>query len=54
MMKAQLASLSERIEMPLKLGEIQLLAKFHFRIDLSWVEKGNVFDQTEKTAAPVK
>lgn len=35
MMKGQLASLEEKIEMILKLRVIQLFLKVHFRIDLS-------------------
>lgn len=35
MMKAQLVSLEEKIEVILKLRMIQLFVKVHFRIDLS-------------------
>lgn len=39
MMKAQFASLEERIKMILKLGVIPLFVKVHFRTDLSGVER---------------
>lgn len=54
MMKAQLVSLEEKIEVILKLRMIQLFVKVHFRIDLSWVERWKVLDWTRQGSSPSK